>query len=253
MKQNNLFVGVLILCLACVTPAMAQSRKDKKAAKKAAWELEQKQKQEEADLKHQIRMDSIRAVQEARNEARERDRRKEAEAEAERQAAKAEQEYLKSIQTYVMPCYEKDNEEYFTAHVQRKMNVNQVTLQSTALLRLAQQQMRQKISAAYKAVVRDYMDQMDVDDKYSAASHIESAGDAVINRMIDNTEETCREMTRPDADGNVTLYLAVRVSKKDLKEQLVTGVSKNDQTKVRGNEAEFRESIDHIMNPKTEE
>lgn len=236
MKHINLLAGVLALALVA-TPALAQSRKDKKAAQKAAWEMEQQQKQEEAALKHQMRMDSIRAAQEEQKAAKEKERRLAAEAEA-------EQEYQKSIQTYVLPCWEEDTDEYYTAHVQRIMKPNQVTLQATALLRLAQQQMRQKIKGRYKAVVRDYMDQLDVDDKYTVASHIESAGEMVIDQMINDTKEACREMTRPDADGNVTLYLSIRVSKKELTDGIVNQISKDKETAVRQNEETFRSKID---------
>ena len=218
------------------TPIQAQSRKDKKAAKKAAWEQKQQQEAEEAALKHQLRMDSIRAIQE------------------ERDAAKAEEAYLNSMQAHDLPCWEADTDEYFTAHVQRKMKLNQMTLQGTALLRLAQQQMRQKIEAAYKGVVRDYMDQMELDEKSSIAAHIESAGEEVIQKFVAATKETCRKSTRPDASGEVTVYLSIRVDKKDLTDELVNKLSEEEETKIRTNEEKFRQQTAHHFAPvKTQE
>ena len=47
------------MALTIALPINAQSRKDKKEAKKAQWEIEQKQQREESELRHQLKMDSI--------------------------------------------------------------------------------------------------------------------------------------------------------------------------------------------------
>lgn len=59
MKKNILFLIVVFMLSIVVTPVVAQSRKDKKAVKKANWEMEQQHKREEAELLHKMRMDSI--------------------------------------------------------------------------------------------------------------------------------------------------------------------------------------------------
>ena len=65
-----MFLAVtMLLSMAVVMPAQAQSRKDKKAAKKANWEMEQQQQREEAEFRHQMKMDSLRNVQKAKEEA----------------------------------------------------------------------------------------------------------------------------------------------------------------------------------------
>ena len=182
-------------------------------------------KKEEAELLHQMRMDSIRAVKEAKEYQREREQRLEAEREAERHAGKREQEYLRSQEANYAPCYEADTEEYFTGHQQRLMPLSYVSTQATSLLRSAQQQLRQKIKGAYKQVVRDYFDQLDIDDKFTAASHIESAGEMIIDEFINNTQETCRKQTRPDASGKVTLYIGIKVSKEEIVRDIVNYIS----------------------------
>ena len=68
MKKIMLLATVVAMSLAVAMPVNAQSRKEKKAAKKAQWEMEQKQKAEEAALLHQMRMDSIKKVQQQRAE-----------------------------------------------------------------------------------------------------------------------------------------------------------------------------------------
>lgn len=235
--KKTIVLAMMALAIVAL-PATAQSRKDKKAAKKAEWEMQQQQKAEEAALLHQIKMDSIRDAQAAREAAK-------AEAEAKKAAEKAEQDYLNSTQTYKLPCWEPDTKDYFTAQVQRVMPLNQVTMQATALLRLAKQQMQQKIAGAYKQVIRDYMDQMDLDDKFTAASHIESAGEMIINQIVNNTEESCREMTRPDASGQVTLYLAIKVSKENLVKEILNNIPEKEKKEVLTNEEEFRKEVSY--------
>ena len=235
--KKTIVLAMMALAIVAL-PATAQSRKDKKAAKKAEWEMQQQQKAEEAALLHQMKMDSIRDAQAAREAAK-------AEAEAKKAAEKAEQDYLNATQTYKLPCWEPDTKEYFTAQVQRVMPLNQVTMQATALLRLAKQQMQQKIAGAYKQVIRDYMDQMDLDDKFTAASHIESAGEMIINQIVNNTEESCREMTRPDASGQVTLYLAIKVSKENLVKEILNNIPEKEKKEVLTNEEEFRKEVSY--------
>ncbi len=58
MKKIFLFATIVALSFA-VIPANAQSRKDKKAAEKANWEMKQQQQREEEELKHKMKMDSI--------------------------------------------------------------------------------------------------------------------------------------------------------------------------------------------------
>ena len=214
MKKNILFL-IAVFMLSIVAPVSAQSRKDKKAAQKAEWEMEQQRKKEEAELLHQMRMDSLRAVKEGK-------------------------EYLRNQEANFAPCYEADTEEYFTGHQQRLMPHSWVATQATSLLRSAQQQLRQKIKGAYKQVVRDYFDQLDIDDKFTAASHIESAGEMIIDEFVNNTQENCREQTRPDASGKLTLYIGIKVSKEEIVREIVEKIPQKLKDEVRLNEEEFR-------------
>lgn len=68
MKRTVLFATVVAMSLAVVMPMNAQSRKEKKAAAKAQWELEQRLKAEETELRHQMYMDSVKKAQKAQEE-----------------------------------------------------------------------------------------------------------------------------------------------------------------------------------------
>lgn len=60
MKKIMLLATVVAMSMVIAMPAQAQSRKEKKAAQKEQWEREQRQKAEEEELRHQMKMDSLR-------------------------------------------------------------------------------------------------------------------------------------------------------------------------------------------------
>ncbi|GHT48994.1 hypothetical protein AGMMS49982_01420 [Bacteroidia bacterium] len=146
-----------------------------------------------------------------------------------------------------IPCQEYDTDELFVGTGKSRVRADKVnTDEYTKLLRSCQQLIKSKIGGKYQAVVRDYFDQMDIDGKSSVGSHIESAGELVIDRYLNDTKQTCQEETEEDDQGYVTIYMSVAIDKGDLAGAVASGISKEvseDQaTKVRFNEQKFRES-----------
>jgi hypothetical protein len=151
-----------------------------------------------------------------------------------------------------VPCQIYDDDQWYTGANQKKGTPGDPQLANT-LLRLTQEQLKQKIKGRYQAVVRDYFDQMDIDGKSSAATHIESAGDHVIDQVLNDTREFCRKQSKVDDSGNITMYMSIKISKKDLTEKIVEGISEDKQAKVRFNEQKFRESALKVFQEKEEE
>lgn len=147
-----------------------------------------------------------------------------------------------SADVYDVPCWMADDDEWFYATIQRQTKQSSMNTAPTATLRSAQMLMRQKLSSVYKAVLRDYFDQMDTEEGSYANQHIESAGDLVIKSTINETYEVCRKQTRPDENGNVIMYMTIKVSKKKFAKDLVQKISEDEQLKVRFNEKQFRDS-----------
>ena len=197
-----MFMAMMMIAV----PADAQSRKDKKAAKKAEWEHQQKIK----EMQRQRELDSIANL-------------------------------AKNV-TVDVPCWMADDDEWFFATIQRQFKQSSMNTAPTATLRSAQMLMRQKLSSIYRAVLRDYFDQMDIEEGSYANQHIESAGDMVIKATINETYEVCRKQTRPDEKGNMVMYMTIKVSKKKFVKDLVQKISDDEQLKVRFNEQKFRES-----------
>lgn len=147
-----------------------------------------------------------------------------------------------SVDVYDVPCWMADDDEWFYATIQRQFKQSSMNTAPTATLRSAQMLMRQKLQSVYRAVLRDYFDQMDTEEGSYANQHIESAGDMVIKATINETYEVCRKQTRPDENGNVVMYMTIKVSKKRFAKDLVQKISEDEQLKVRFNEKKFRDS-----------
>lgn len=161
-------------------------------------------------------------------------------------------------ETTIQPCMRYDDDEYFAGSGFTKVYAGEegerdYTLVINKLLNSVRQQVKQKIGGQYKAVVRDYFDQMDYGDKSSAASHIESAGEEVIDRILGNTEEDCRTFGKIDEAGYQNIYIGILVKKTDLVDSLIEGIENDKDVpsdirqQVRQNEQAFRDSAFKIF------
>ena len=154
----------------------------------------------------------------------------------------AKKQAARAAEVTEMPCQMYDDDEWFYATAMRQVKANSINTAVTATLRSAQQQMRQKLSAQYRAVTRDYFDQMDTEEGSYERSHIESAGDLVVRAMINDTYEVCRKNTSPDENGNMMMYMTIKASKKKFLDNAVNQLSKDKELEVRFNEKQFRDS-----------
>lgn len=161
-------------------------------------------------------------------------------------------------ETTIQPCMRYDDDEYFAGSGYTRVKAGgegerDFTLVINKLLNSVRQQVKQKIGGKYKAVVRDYFDQMDYGDKSSAASHIESAGEEVIERILGDTEEDCRTFGEVDEAGYQNIYIGILVKKSDLVDSLLEGIENDKDVpsdikqQVRQNEKEFRDSAFKIF------
>ncbi len=255
MKKIMLFATVVAMSLAVTMPVNAQSRKDKKEAKKANWEMQQQQQREEAELRHQMKMDSLKNVQKKQEAA-------EAEAAADKAKAKAEQarreaeaEQMRQMQLVAeMPCQAYDDADWFYATGVKRFKANQLNLTPTTLLRSTRQQLLQKLQGKYQQVIDDYFDQMETEDGEYARQHIESAGRQIIQQLINETYETCRKQTPgPDTEGFYTMYMTIKVSKKEVVEKTIDKLSNEQEMRTRFNEKQFRDSAFKVFEESAKE
>lgn len=248
MKRTVLFATVVAMSLAVVMPMNAQSRKEKKAAAKAQWELEQRLKAEETELRHQMYMDSMKNVQKQQEAAA-------AKAEAEQAKREAEAEYIRKKQMVSeMPCQCYDDSLWFYATGVKRFKANQINLTPTTLLRSTRQQLLQKLQGKYQQVIDDYFDQMETEDAEYARQHIESAGRQIMQQLVGDTYEVCRKQTQiPDEEGYFTMYMAIKVSKKEMIEKTINTLREEQEMKTRFNEKQFRDSAFKVFQENNEQ
>jgi hypothetical protein len=155
--------------------------------------------------------------------------------------------------TYLQPCQRYDDNEYYAASGFIRVKAGgegekDFTLLINKELNSLRQQVKSKVGGKYKSVVRDYFDQMDIDSKSTEASHIESAGEQIIDSFLNDTEEDCRELGPVDDDGFQNIYIGILVRKVELVEKLVDGlennneIPSNEKEQLKKNENAFRES-----------
>ena len=164
-------------------------------------------------------------------------------------------------ETFEQPCMRYDDDEYFAASGYVRVKVGgegerDYSIVATKLLDNLRQQVKQKIGGKYQSVVRDYFNQMDVDDKFSASSHIESAGEQIIDTYLNHTEEDCRQIGNTDESGYANLYIGILVRKVDLVDAIIDGMEESEEVPaevkndLRANEKAFRESAFKVFEAK---
>lgn len=155
--------------------------------------------------------------------------------------------------TKSQPCWIADNDEYFAASGYFRIkaggnNERDYTIEFNKQLNSLRQHVKMKIGGHYRSIMRDYFDQLDVDSRSSVASHIESAGEEAIDKLLNDSKEACRQMGEVDESGHRMIYMAITVSKKEIAQAIVDGVEEekgipeNIKREVRQNEEKFRES-----------
>jgi len=160
--------------------------------------------------------------------------------------------------TFEQPCQRYDTPEYFAASGWRRVQMGGVgerdfTIEINQLLGNLRQQMMQKIGGQYRAIVRDYFEQMDIDARSSAASHIVSAGELIIDKVVNDIEEDCRQVSAIDQAGFANIYMAIVMNRSALVDGLINGLQEsdaipaNEKEQLRQNHEKFRESAFRIF------
>jgi len=189
-------------------------------------------------------MDSLRAAQAEKEAAKAKAAAAEAKKEEKQAQREAEEEQIRKMNMVAeMPCQTYDDADWFYATGVKRFKASQTNLTPTTLLRSTRQQLLQKLAGKYQQVVDDYFDQMETEDGEYARQHIESAGRQVMQQLINETYEVCRKQTQiPDGEGYYTMYMSIKVSKKEIVEKVVDKLGEEQEMKVRFNEKQFRDS-----------
>jgi len=266
MKANHIF-AIAVMALAIATlPTEAQTRKEKRAAKREQWKMEQRHKAEEAELRHQMRLDSIanaKKVEEQRAAKAEADRQaaeaKQQAAEAERKAAlveakakqkKAEEEAAMKEVEFVDPCGEWVSAgDRFFAHgvgedLDQQLSVD--IARTTALEELASQ-----ISTKVQSLVSNYRKQERKSTSRESLGRIEGLTTTEIDQAT-GYRIACRKQMTFIQDGQriYKTYIVLEISEDIVLNGLYSTIQKDEELSVDAEYEAFKKEFDErFMQP----
>lgn len=273
MKANHIF-AIAVMALAIATlPAEAQTRKEKRAAKREQWKMEQRHKAEEAELRHKMRLDSIanaKKVEEQRAARAEAERQaaeaKRQTAEAERKAAldeakakqrKAEEEAAMKEVEFVDPCGEWVSAgDRFFAHgvgedLDQQLSVD--IARTTALEELASQ-----ISTKVQSLVSNYRKQERKSTSRESLGRIEGLTTTEIDQATGYRIACRKQMTFIQNGQRIyKTYIVLEISEDIILNGLYSTIQQDEELSVDAEYEAFKKEFDERFmqpqQPQTEE
>lgn len=255
MKATTFF-AVAVMALAMVAmPANAQTRKEKKAAQKEEWQREQRQKAEEDELRHQMKMDSLANAKKVAEEkaAKEEADRRAAEAEAKAKQKKDEETAALQEVEFNEPCSDymssgdviygrgsgEDFEQQLSADIAR----------TAALEQLASQ-----LSTKVQAMVTNYRKQARKNTKRESISRIEG----LIVTEVDQATGyriACRKTMTYIQDGErlFKTYMVVELNEDVLLSSIYKKIQKDDELNVDADYQSFKKEFDDNFKNQSQE
>lgn len=246
MKKFMFFATIVAMSMVMVMPAQAQTRKEKKAAAKAQWELEQKQKAEEAELRHQLKMDSIANAGKIAEEkaAKAEAERRAAEAEAKAKQKKAEEAAALQEVDFDEPCSDymsSDNVIYGRGtgeDFEQQMSAD--IARTSALEELASQ-----LSTKVQALVSKYQKQARKKAKRESISRIEGLTVTEVDQAT-GYRIACRKTKTYIQDGEklYKTYMVVELNEDQLLHSIFNKVQKDAELNVDADYQSFKKEFD---------
>lgn len=251
MKATN-FLAILIMALVMVSiPAQAQKLKDKREAKKEAWDARQQFIKDSTAIANQQRLDEMRNAQKvaADKAAKEEAERRQREADAREKQRKAEAEAALQEKDYDEPCsdyistdntiYGKGSGEDFEQQMSAEL------ARSAALEELASQ-----ISTKVQSMVLNYKKSLRSNLKRESVRRIEGMTMTAVDQAT-GYRIACRKTRTYVQDGErlFKTYMVVEINEDMLLKPLYDGIQKDDELKIDDSYQSFKKDFDeHFQN-----
>lgn len=212
-----MYIGSLIMMslVMLATPAEAQTRKEKKAAKKAEWEFQQKVR----EMERQRTLDSLAALQQPKDEVFQRD----------------------------IPCYaeSRSDKEFF-----RELGEGEDTQRSIARLaavKMAQSMMRERLAHQVKGLTTDYSKMVNMSGKRADLEQLmEGEFMNVVDASLNDADNPCERWSQ-DLAGNYHVYYVIEIKKNDIADKLADAISQNDKLRTEFDRERFRQFAKEYM------
>ena len=151
-------------------------------------------------------------------------------------------------ETYAMPCEAYDTPQQFAATGIFRGSTNQKgEVQKNALLN-AQDLIRLKMKHAYKGMVSEYSSSIGNNKGNDIERKMTSAGDRIIDAIINETAQSCTRWSAVESDGHITCYTAIQISKQETAQKIAQEVedklTQEEKDRIGFNEQEYRKQMD---------
>ncbi|MCQ2274784.1 MAG: hypothetical protein MJZ86_08335 [Bacteroidales bacterium] len=216
MKKVKIVLSILAIVVLAMSsnPVMAQSRKDKKAAKKAEWEYEQQM----LELKRQKSLDSLKHAMEAPSEV-----------------------------FVEIPCYEASrSDKSYYRELGTGKDVEMAKARKKAV-QSAQSIMKERLAHTVKGLATDYSKTVSVPNKgMDMENMLENEFVSVVDAALNDADNPCEKWSQ-DRTGNWNAYYTIEIKKTELVDKLANAVSKNEELKVAFDREQFRKFAEDYM------
>ncbi len=150
-------------------------------------------------------------------------------------------------ETFESPCQVYDTPQEFAATgIYRGSSHQKGEVQKNALL-AAQELVRLKMRHAYKGMVSEYSSSIGNNKGNDVERKITSAGDRIIDEIINETSQSCVRYSPVEDDGHITCYTAIQIPKGMVAEKISKEVSdkltQEEKDRIGFNEQEYRKEM----------
>lgn len=151
-------------------------------------------------------------------------------------------------ETYAMPCEVYDTPQEFAATgIFRGSSNQRGEVQKNALLN-AQDLVRLKMKHAYKGMVSEYSASIGGNQGNDIERKMASAGDRIIDAIINETAQSCTRWSAIEDDGHITCYTAIQIPKQEtakrIAEEIQDKLTQEEKERINFNEFTYRKQME---------
>lgn len=149
--------------------------------------------------------------------------------------------------TFEAPCQVYDTPQKFAATgIFRGSSYQRGEVQKNALL-AAQELIRLKMQHAYKGMVSEYSSSIGNNKGNDVERKMTSAGDRIIDKIINETSQSCVRWGGVEDDGHITCYTAIEIPKGEVAAEITKEVAdkltQEEKDRIGFNEQEYRKEM----------
>lgn len=204
--MKKLFVLlVAAMAITVCNPVMGQTRKEKKAAEKEAWQRDQDRKKQMEELEFQMKLDSLQRIKAAKDNA---------------------------ATVFDIPCVEAsyDDENYFRDYGIGNVEGGNEQAARERAFQAAKSMIKQRLGEYVQGMTDYFLESYSSSqsDKDAVGNRARTKLNGVIDGMIHDANKTC-EKAGVDVKGNKKWYICIEIPKKELNQKLMNVMSDDEK------------------------